>query len=141
LFFPSLSPAIAIFIVYGLTYDTLVFNVHIIPILLLYPLWGTIQQFLIIGLLVKNLSAFKNRSIPSTLVIIIASVIFSVVHYPSAPLIIATFFLAVFYGWLYLRYNNLWILGLFHGWLGGLFYFFVLGRDPWVEFLKAVNVA
>jgi hypothetical protein len=46
---------------------------------------------------------------------------------------IATFFLAAVYGWVYWKERNLYVLGLFHGWLGGIFYYTVLGRDPFVE--------
>jgi hypothetical protein len=46
---------------------------------------------------------------------------------------LATFGLGLVYIPLYLRYRNLWPLGFYHGWLGTLFYLWVLGRDPWVE--------
>jgi hypothetical protein len=46
---------------------------------------------------------------------------------------IGTFFLAMFYGFIYSREKNIYALGLFHGWLGGLFYYTVVGRDPFLE--------
>jgi membrane protease YdiL (CAAX protease family) len=52
---------------------------------------------------------------------------------PEIPLMLTTFGLGLVYIPLYLRYRNLWPLGLYHGWLGTLFYLWVLGRDPWVE--------
>jgi hypothetical protein len=110
-----------------------------LPILMLYPIWGTIQQFLIIGLIARNLSDFEGLTIPKSVVVVASSGVFSVVHYPSVPLMAATFVLALLYVFLYLKYINLWILGLFHGWLGGFFYFFVLGRDPWLEFVGAIQ--
>jgi len=37
---------------------------HIIPILLLYPIWGVIQQFLVVGLVAKNLDTLEGVNIP-----------------------------------------------------------------------------
>ena len=131
--------ALGAFVFIGITNHTLVLNWHIIPILALYPVWGVIQQFLIIGLIAGNLMHMRQWQIPKRIVMLTASVVFSVVHYPSIPLVAATFLLALFYSWLYLKYRNLWILGIFHGWLGGFFYFLVLGRDPWLEFIQAIQ--
>jgi hypothetical protein len=39
---------------------------------------------------------------------------------------------------IFLRWRNVWPLGICHGWLGVLFYFWVLGRDPWLEILGGV---
>lgn len=127
------------FIAYGTWREVIIIHWHIIPILLLYPCWGILQQFLIIGLIARNLSDYDGRKLPTFLIVLIASTIFSIVHYPVLLLVIGTFVLALLYCLVYLRYRNLWVLGVLHGWLGGLFYFFVLGRDPWVEFLAAVQ--
>lgn len=141
-FIPSIKiillPALVVLIVsigYGLSKDHLILNWHIIPIMILYPIWGTIQQFLIISLFGGNLNRINTLTI---LNIILTAFLFSMVHYPSLLLIVATFFMAIFYMLLFLRYKNLWALGLFHGWLAGFFYFFVLGRDPWVEFIGSI---
>ena len=48
-------------------------------------------------------------------------------------LVVATFLLELAIVPLFLLYRNLWPLGLLHGWLGGLFYLWVEGRDLWVE--------
>ena len=136
---PLAIVAILTFVIVGTVRSTLILNWHMLPILILYPIWGTIQQFLIIGLIARNLSDYENRTIPKSVVVVASSAVFSVVHYPSVPLMIATFVLALLYTLLYLKHNNLWILGLFHGWLGCFFYYFVLGRDPWLEFISAIQ--
>jgi uncharacterized protein len=46
---------------------------------------------------------------------------------------LGTFILALLYGYIYLRSRNLYVLGLFHGWLGALFFYTVVGRDPFAE--------
>jgi hypothetical protein len=136
---PLAIVAILTFVIVGTVRNTLILNWHMLPILILYPIWGTIQQFLIIGLIARNLSDFENHKIPKSVVVVASSVVFSVVHYPSIPLMAATFVLALLYTLLYLKYINLWILGLFHGWLACFFYYFVLGRDPWLEFISAIQ--
>jgi len=136
---PLAIAAILTFVIVGTIRSTLILNWHMLPILILYPIWGTIQQFLIIGLIARNLSDLEGRKISKSIVVVASSVVFSVVHYPSVPLMAATFVIALLYVFLYLKYNNLWILGLFHGWLGCFFYFFVLGRDPWLEFIRAIQ--
>jgi hypothetical protein len=126
-------------IAFGIVRGTLVFNWHIFPIMILYPLWGTIQQFLIIGLIARNMEDWEGGRAGKALIVVVSSMVFSIVHFPSIPLVVATALLAIGYTILYLQHRNLWILGLFHGWLGCFFYFFVLGRDPWLEFVSAVK--
>ena len=113
---------------------------HIIPLIITYPIWGSIQQFLTIGLLAGNLNEFKSLKLNQALIIFITSVFFSIVHYPSIWLMIGTFILALFYGYVYLKAKNIYVLGLFHGWLGALFYYTVVNQDPFADvFLKVLN--
>lgn len=136
LILPVAVIVILLFLFYGIYKNQLIINWHILPILVLYPLWGTIQQFLIVGLISGNLKELNKLS--PTIIVIITSIVFSIVHYPSYLLMAATFLLAIFYTIIYLRFRNLWILGLFHGWLACIFYYFVLGRDPWLEMMETM---
>lgn len=52
-------------------------------------------------------------------------------HLPSWKLAAGTFGLGLAYTPLYLHHRNLWPLGLYHGWLGVFYYFWVLERNPW----------
>lgn len=45
----------------------------------------------------------------------------------------ATFMMGLAFTPMYLRHRNLWPLGIYHGWLGVLTYYWVLARDPWTE--------
>lgn len=129
----------ASFVAIGLLTGKMIISWHIIPIMLLYPIWGTIQQFLMIGLIATNLRDLKAKApIPQRSIIIIVAILFALVHYPSYELIAGTFLLALLYTFVFLKYRNLWVLGFFHGWLGCLFYFFVLGSDPWLEIMGSV---
>lgn len=130
--------SIAAFFILGYTQNTVILNWHILPILIIYPVWGTIQQFLMVGLVAGNMRDLEGRNIPLAVIVVITSVTFSIVHLPSLLLVLATLLLGIVYTLHYLKARNLWTLGLFHGWLGGLFYFIVLGRDPWMEVFSGI---
>jgi hypothetical protein len=130
--------ALTLFILYGLRSGKIILSWHIIPSLILYPLWGTIQQFLIMALLAGNLDTLQSIKVPRYWSIFITAFVFSIVHHPYYMLIAGTFLLAIIYALIYLKYRNLWVLGLFHGWLGSFFYFFVLGRDAWATFVGSI---
>ena len=111
-----------------------------IPILITYPLWSVLQQFLIIGLFAGNLNTITCIKLNKIIVILFAAVLFAVVHYPIHWLMIGTFILALFYGFVYLKEKNIFLLGIFHGWLGAIFYNTVLGSDPFIDvYLKWFN--
>ena len=95
---------------------------HILPVLALYPLWGIVQQFMVQGLVATNLRKASGAGLPEGE---FAS------DLPDLELSLATFALGFLFTPIYLRHGNLWPLGLFHGWLGAFFYFWVLGQDPW----------
>ena len=121
------------FIGIGLYQDSINYTWHIIPILIIYPVWGVIQQFLLIALTAGNLQDLKGQRLNKGTIIFIAALLFASVHYPYPWLIAGTFILAILYGLIYLREKNIYVLGLFHGLLGGIFYYTVLNRDPFLE--------
>lgn len=121
------------FLAVGYARDTINFNWHIIPILILYPIWGVIQQFLVIGLVAGNLQDLKENKLHEFVIIALTAVLFGLVHYPYYWLIAGTFVLALVYGFIYLKVRNVYVMGLFHGWLGGLFFYTVVDRDPFAE--------
>lgn len=128
----GLLSVIAFFIV-GYIQGTINITWHILPILIIYPIWGTIQQFLMIGLVAGNLNDLDYSPLNKVQIILINAILFAIVHYPNNWLVIGTFILALLYGWIYLKSRNVFVLGIFHGWLGGLFYYTVVGRDPFME--------
>jgi len=125
--------AVISFLVVGYSRDTINFTWHIIPILILYPIWGVIQQFIVIGLVAGNLQDLKTNRLSEVVIIVSTAVLFGLIHYPYYWLIAGTFVLALFYGFIYLKARNVYVMGLFHGWLGGLFFYTVVGRDPFAE--------
>jgi uncharacterized protein len=125
--------SIAVFFLVGYYLGTVNLSWHIIPIMILYPIWGTIQQFLLLALVAGNLQDLKERKLPDAAIIFATALLFAMLHYPSFWLIGGTFVLALFYGYAYLRTRNLFVMGIFHGWMGALFYYTVVGRDPFAE--------
>jgi hypothetical protein len=133
--------SILIFFVVGYLQNTINLTWHILPILLIYPIWGTVQQFLMIGLVAGNFQDMNNSPFKKIVIIFMTALLFSAVHFPNYWLIVGTFFLALFYTFVYLKARNVYILGLFHGWLGGLFFYTVVNRDPFIEvFGKLMNL-
>ncbi len=106
---------------------------HIFPILITYPIWGTVQQFLLIALIAGNLRDAHIRGLKDWQIILGCAFLFSGVHYPSVWLMAGTFLLALFYGFVFLKERNVYVLGLFHGWLGAIFYYTVVGTDPFED--------
>lgn len=125
--------SIIAFLLIGYNQGTINVTWHIIPIFLLYPIWGVIQQFLVVGIVAGNLNIYPGIHINKWVIILITSTLFAAVHYPYWWLVVGTFILALLYSYIYLQKKNLFALGLYHGWLGAIFFYTVVGRDPWVE--------
>ncbi len=106
---------------------------HMLVLLLLYPIWGVIQQFLVQALVAGNLSGASGFIGSRWFVTVVCAVLFALVHLPDLTLAIGTFLLGLAFTPIYLKWRNLWPLGLYHGWLAVFVYFWVLNRDPWIE--------
>jgi len=130
---PVVMILITLFVAAGYYFETQVMDWSLIPILLLYPIWGVLQHFLLLGIFGRNLKDGWGGERADATVIALTSVLFAIIHYPSLWLIGATFLLAIVYTWLFLRGRSLLALGIYHGWLGGVFFYTVLGRNPWLE--------
>jgi hypothetical protein len=131
--FPVAIVSITVIVIYGLLNNTAILNWHIILTFLLYPVWGLIQQFIMVGLIAGNLIAIEKIRFKNYQIVILTSLIFSLVHYPNFFLMIFTFFLELIFISVYLKWRNLWSLGLVHGWIATFLLFFVLERDLWTE--------
>ena len=130
---PFAMIAVIIFIFIGISQHTIRITWHILPVLCVYPIWGTIQQFLLIALTAGNLQDYKHTKIPKQFIILLSALLFGLIHYPCTWLMLGTFVLAIFYCLVYLKQRNIYALGVFHGWLGTLFFYTVVGRDPFLE--------
>jgi uncharacterized protein len=113
--------------------QTIIFRWHMLLLLALYPVWGAMQQLLLQGIFVRTVATLGSGILPRFLVTIAAAILFAAVHLPDMRLAGATSLLGAAFTLIYLRWRNLWPLGLYHGWLGVFFYYWVLGRDPWAQ--------
>lgn len=125
--------SVLLFVMAGYYRDTINVTWHIFPILILYPIWGVIQQFLVIGLVAGNLQHLKKQRLNNFSIILLTAILFGLLHYPYHWLMVGTFVLALLYGFIYLQSRNIFVMGLFHGILGGLFFYTVVDRDPFTE--------
>jgi hypothetical protein len=121
------------FAVYAHWHGTLRFPPHALLLLLIYPLWGLVQQFLALGVVVSNLERLPVLGGRKALLVLAGAALFGLIHAPDRLVMAGTFLLELLLVPLYLRHRNLWPLGVLHGWLGALFYLWALGRDLWVE--------
>jgi hypothetical protein len=124
---------VAAIVWYGISYNAIFLNWHVIPVFVFYPAWGIIQQFLMVALVAGNLQAIKRVKLRKSQLFLLTSLVFAWVHYPSLPLMVFTFFMELVFLVAYFKWRNLWALGLYHGWVASLLLFFVLGRDLWNE--------
>lgn len=136
--FLLLAGASLLMILYNWQQGNSLWHPHLVPVLLLYPVWGLIQHFLTLGLAIGGLRSLYPQW-PVGLLAVIAGLGFAAVHIPVWPVAAGTFLLALVYTPIFLKYRNLWPLGLAHGWLGALFYYLVLQEDPWGELLQAIS--
>ncbi|MHC4341324.1 MAG: CPBP family glutamic-type intramembrane protease [Planctomycetota bacterium] len=119
----------------GHSRGTLTLHWHILLLLVAYPLWGLVQQFLVQALVARNLQGARPPFSSTWFIVPFCALLFGLVHIPDPTLVLATLSLGLVFTPIYLRWRNLWPLGLFHGWLGALCYFWVIGRDPLLEIL------
>jgi hypothetical protein len=134
LLLPAMLLTLSGFAAFGTLTGRMLMNWHFVLICLLYPIWGLVQQFLVVALLAGNVKKYSR--IPEWGIVFLTALIFAVAHVPYLPLVAAAFCLAVITTSVYLRARNLWALGIFHGWFGASLYFFALGQDPWKEVIR-----
>lgn len=120
-------------IIYGAYTGTSVKVWHLLLVLGLYPIWGTFQQFIVIALIVQNLYHRKTSNFRKLFLVLIGAIFFSLIHSPDFLLMSFSFFMEILFILVFLKYKNLWALGLAHGLVASFFIYFVLGRDLWIE--------
>ena len=117
----------------GAAQGTLDMDADLLPLLVLYPAWGLVQQLLTQRYVAANLATAGPPLGAPYVVVPATAAAFGAVHVPNWELTGATTAMGAAFTPLYLRHRNLWPLGLYHGWLGAFFYRWVLDRNPWRE--------
>jgi Type II CAAX prenyl endopeptidase Rce1-like len=85
--------------------------------LALYCVWGLFQQYLLNGYFLNRFVKVSPAYAP-----LIAAIAFSGIHTPNWFLIMVTFFAGFACAKIYLKFRNLYVLGLAHGVIGFLLY-------------------
>ncbi|MBN1790009.1 MAG: CPBP family intramembrane metalloprotease [Bacteroidales bacterium] len=130
---PFLLICICISVIYGVIRKVSVPLNHILPVLVLYPVWGIVQQFMLVNILAENLRNLRTSLSGKFTVILLTSVIFSLVHYPVYLLMVFTLVMEVLFLKVYFKWRNLWAIGIAHGWAATFIICYILERDLWVE--------
>jgi hypothetical protein len=107
------------------------FPLHTLILFAIYPIWGLVQQFLALGIVVGNLERISDIARARPAIALGTAALFASLHFYDWRLAAATFAFELNVIPLYMRYNNLWPIGLLQGWLGALFYLWVLNEDLW----------
>lgn len=108
-------------------------NPHMLPVMVLYPLWGTVQQFMLTGIVAETLGHTKPLLGRKWSVIVLTSCLFGMIHYPQAVLMVFTFFMEILFLLVFLRWRNIWAIGIAHGLLATFLLYYVMNRDLWIE--------
>jgi membrane protease YdiL (CAAX protease family) len=96
-------------------------------LLLLYPVWGIVQQAVFQGLLHRRLMVLIRLPF---LQVFVTALAFAAVHAGNPVLLLLTFPAGLAWSALFRRWPNLWLLGLSHAFLAALTYPLVLGAAP-----------
>lgn len=100
-------------------------------VLLLYPGWALVQQFVLQNLFVDNM---RNLGFPRWTLPVAAAAVFGGAHLPDVPLALLAATAGLLLTWLWLRRANIWTISITHAALGTAAFLWVLGRDPVLEF-------
>jgi uncharacterized protein len=104
--------------------------VHALLLLVTYPIFGLVQQLIVQGLVTGNLARLPGRWGHPAVVTLASASLFGLVHWPHTELMIGTFFLGLAFAPIWLKWRNLFPLGVVHGWMGMVIFYVVLQQDP-----------
>lgn len=104
-------------------------------LLALYPIYGVLQQLLLCGVLYGGLLTLTDSERRAHA---IAAVLFGLLHAPVPALGVLTLIAGTMWLFVFRKLPNVIALGLSHGWLAAIAYYFLLGRDPWEELLRSL---
>ncbi|HEX2395745.1 MAG TPA: CPBP family glutamic-type intramembrane protease [Bacteroidales bacterium] len=118
---------------YALNNGISVDNPHLIPILILYPIWGLTQQFIFLCIITLNLQQLKFFSGNTRIIYLAVPVLFSMIHYPDPYLMGITFIMEIVFMITFMKWRNIWAIGLAHGGIAAFVLFYIFNRDLWKE--------
>ncbi|TLX72247.1 hypothetical protein E9993_18195 [Labilibacter sediminis] len=120
---------------YAYNNNTFYISWHILLVFLLYPLWAVIQQFIMLEVILMNLIVFFNGKANNTILVFIVSTLFGIVHYPNTFLMIYAFGLELILASVFLKWRDIWAIGITHGWIATFLLYYVFERNLWSELM------
>ncbi|WP_430814156.1 CPBP family glutamic-type intramembrane protease [Carboxylicivirga sp. RSCT41] len=121
---------------YAYNKNTLDISWHILLVFLLYPVWGVMQQFIMLEIILVFVIKYLSGNTNTIILVFIVSTLFGIIHYPNAFLMIYAFCLELVLASVYLKWRNLWAIGITHGWIATFLLYYVLERNLWLELLS-----
>lgn len=104
-------------------------------LVVIYPVWGIAQQFVLQALITRNL---RQLIVKLPFRVLSASALFSGAHFPNYRLMALTFAAGLVFTWIYEKHGNIWAIGIVHGILGALAYYVVLEQDLGAELIGLI---
>lgn len=122
LFFPVVLCSLLLLLM-GYLSRSLHRSTHFEVNLVIVPLWGIVQQYVLQGFIYRRVRMLMvdDRSLKRPMdqqvryAILVTAAIFAFVHLPNLTLSLLTFTAALLWSWVYERAPNLWVLGFSHG--------------------------
>lgn len=133
---PFFGIALAVLALWGAASGRLRLPPTLWIVLLLYPFFGIAQQFVLQNLLAANLRGLVRQPVLCALA---AALLFGLSHLPRVELCALGFIAGFFLTLVYQRHPNLWTVGMTHGLLAALVFYFVLGEDPGLRILESLR--
>ncbi len=103
-------------------------------ILVVYPVFGLVQQLIVQGLVTGNLAKLPGRAGHPAVATVVSATLFGLVHWPIPELMGGTFLLGLAMAPVWLRWRNLFPLAVAYGWLGMVIFYVVLQGDPMMTY-------
>ncbi len=124
---------------YAFFMDRLRFPASTVLLLAIYPGYGWVQQFLALGIVWSTLAVSPFFVRRQMLAAVVVAALFAAVHLPDPAPVAGTFALELVLIHVYVRWRNLWPIGVLHGWSGALFYLWFEGRDMVQENVRMLH--
>lgn len=128
-------PLILILILISIFRGSFKLDISFVISLLIYPIWGIAQQFVFQSLLHSNFIKFGLA--PYSIFLI--AVLFAIVHRTNPQLMILTFLGGIITSYIFLKVPNIIPIGVAHGIIAAIVYYWFFGADVLSDFLHSVK--
>src|SRR3989338_7121356 len=104
-----------------------------IKLLVAYPFWAYLQQLLVLGLFGNWVADYFGVMTAALFI----GTIFGLMHWGDTLLLLLSFFIGIFWAFVFFRYTNLVPIAISHGFLATTYYYWIKKADKWEEIFGA----